>query len=726
MSEPPKPLLIKVVLMIDSHTLRFDKQVTKNTKIGDILAQIKGGLTNEQKKYEFSCFNDGIRLVENNGIDFYGIDDGDEIEIKAFNKPMAMARLSRVVPHEKDYHQIYLNSEKVGFLLKKKVSKVSGWKRRWVVLCRGFLFYYNNPKDEIPIGKMQLKDTYIQFLGSDGEKQFVFQYENKPDCYHFSCESEEEYISWRKVLIEHQTCLISTVAMKMIQESTDFSIVTINKTKKAWLMMNSGTIFCFDSPAESESLFEFYIHESKVLTVAAEKEFTFVHLNNRKSIRFNTSTEYEKWKSMLTDTVKIMGRNIYVDSFITDEYKDKKNIVKEGFLFKEKLKKMQTKKKRWCILTKNKLFYFNCKPENDKNIPFGCFDLLLARVHLTHTNKGENIIEIKTSEGEYQFTSNDNKELTIWADLIQRECTGAPTNVQHLQHVTFDLEWDTSGSDPNEIFCLKEVLGTGSFGTVYHAVHRQSNFEMAIKILTVNKQQTDALKSEIDILKKCRSPNVVSYYGTIKIDENTLWILMDMCGVGSVKDLMKKTMENLNEQQLRYVLNETLKGLVYLHSIKIIHHDIKAGNILLTNEGKVKLADFGVSQQYKENENKKAEDFIGSPLFMSPEVIKKSFYNNKTDIWSLGITVIEMAEGNPPNRHVTSFDQLLTVIENKPPSFKNPKLWTTQLVDFVAQCLIIDYNQRPDAVTLLWHPFIVAQSPPSPQPLLDLIKQVAN
>ncbi|EDR23217.1 hypothetical protein EDI_254990 [Entamoeba dispar SAW760] len=385
MSEPPKPLLIKVVLMIDSHTLRFDKQVTKNTKIGDILAQIKGGLTNEQKKYEFSCFNDGIRLVENNGIDFYGIDDGDEIEIKAFNKPMAMARLSRVVPHEKDYHQIYLNSEKVGFLLKKKVSKVSGWKRRWVVLCRGFLFYYNNPKDEIPIGKMQLKDTYIQFLGSDGEKQFVFQYENKPDCYHFSCESEEEYIN-----------------------------------------------------------------------------------------------------------------------------------------------------------------------------------------------------------------------------------------------------------------------------------------------------------------------------------------------------LMKKTMENLNEQQLRYVLNETLKGLVYLHSIKIIHHDIKAGNILLTNEGKVKLADFGVSQQYKENENKKAEDFIGSPLFMSPEVIKKSFYNNKTDIWSLGITVIEMAEGNPPNRHVTSFDQLLTVIENKPPSFKNPKLWTTQLVDFVAQCLIIDYNQRPDAVTLLWHPFIVAQSPPSPQPLLDLIKQVAN
>ncbi|ELP90176.1 hypothetical protein EIN_406400 [Entamoeba invadens IP1] len=722
MSEPPKPVTIKISLQLDNKTKDIEKQVMKSTKISDILAQIRGGLNTEQKAYEFSCFNDGIKLVETNTLDFYGIGDNDTIEVKGLNKPLAMARLSRVVPHEKDYQQIYLNSDKVGFLLKKKLSTVSGWKRRWVVLCRGFLFYYNNPKDEIPIGKMQIKEDCINFLGSDSEKQFVFSYENKPALYHFACESEEEYLSWKKCLVEHEPCVVSTVAMKMIQESTDFSVVLVNKKTKAWLMMNSGTVFCFDSPAESESLFEFYIHESKVLTIAAEKEFTFVHLNNQRSVKFSTLKEYEKWKKMLSDMIKMMGREMYTDSFITDEYKDRKNIVKEGFLLKEKLKKMQTRKKRWCVLTRNKLFYFDQKPDGkDKNVPFGCFDLLLARVELTKGPKGDEYLEIRTSEGEYQFTSQDPKELETWADLIQRECTGAPTNVQHLQHVTFDLEWDTSGSDPNEIFCLKEVLGTGSFGTVYRAVHRQSNFEMAIKILTVEKQQTDALKSEIDILKKCRSSNVVSYYGTIKIDEKTLWILMDLCAVGSVKDLMKKTMENLNEDQMRYVLNETLKGLVYLHSIKIIHHDIKAGNILLSLDGKVKLADFGVSQQYKDNEDKKADDFIGSPLFMSPEVIKKSFYDNKTDIWSLGITVIEMAEGNPPNRQVASFDQLLQCIEQKIPGFKNPKMWSSQLVDFVGKCLTFDYTQRPDAVTLLWHPFITSPATPVAQPLIDLI-----
>ncbi|KAL7722847.1 non-specific serine/threonine protein kinase [Entamoeba marina] len=197
---------------------------------------------------------------------------------------------------------------------------------------------------------------------------------------------------------------------------------------------------------------------------------------------------------------------------------------------------------------------------------------------------------------------------------------------------------------------------------------------------------------------------------------------MDMCGVGSVKDLMKKTFENLNEEQLRYICNETLKGLVYLHSIKIIHHDIKAGNILLTTDGKVKLADFGVSQQYKENEDKKAEDFIGSPLFMSPEVIKKSFYDNKTDIWSLGITVIEMAEGNPPNQHVTNFEQLLQILETKIPTFKNPKIWSKELIDFVSECLTFDFTKRPDAVSLLWQPFISQPSPPNPQSILELIQ----
>ena len=109
---------------------------------------------------------------------------------------------------------------------------------------------------------------------------------------------------------------------------------------------------------------------------------------------------------------------------------------------------------------------------------------------------------------------------------------------------------------------------------------------------------------------------------------------------------------------------------------------------------------------------------------MSPEVIQKSSYDQRTDIWSLGITVIEMAEGNPPNKHVTSFDQLLKTIQQKSPSFKNPKQWSEQIVDFVAQCLVFQFNERPDAMNLLWHPFIVSQSPPVADSLMSLINQI--
>ncbi|KAL7722846.1 non-specific serine/threonine protein kinase [Entamoeba marina] len=421
MAEPPKPINITIVLSVDNNTRHIEKQVIGSLKIGEILSQ---------KHYEFSCFNDGIRLVETNDLNFYGIGDGDIVDIKGLNKPVALARSSRVVPNEKDYHQIYLNSDKCGFLLKKKTSTVSGWKKRWVVLCRGFLFYYLNPKDDVPIGKLLINRDCVKFIGSSSDKQFVFNYENRGNMYMFACEDEEEYNMWKKCLIDYEPSPVSTVAMKMLQESTAF-----------------------------QKSFEFYIHETKVLTISSKLEFTFVHLNLHKSVYFSTQKEYEQWKKLLSDTIKIMGRDLYNDSFITDEYKDEANILKR-------------------------------RPgKKDKNVPFGCFDLLLARVEVFETSKGFPVLEIKTSEGEYHFTSSNMKELKIWSGLIQRECTGTPQNVQRLQHVTFDLEWDTSGSDPNEIFDLKNVLGTGSFGTVYRAVHRQSNFEMAIKILTVDKQK---------------------------------------------------------------------------------------------------------------------------------------------------------------------------------------------------------------------------------------------
>jgi len=140
--------------------------------------------------------------------------------------------------------------------------------------------------------------------------------------------------------------------------------------------------------------------------------------------------------------------------------------------------------------------------------------------------------------------------------------------------------------------------------------------------------------------------------------------------------------------------------------MNIIHHDIKAGNILLSEEGQVKLADFGVSQQFRSTDQVIAANYIGSPLYMSPEVLRKSVYNAKTDVWSLGITIIELAEGSPPNVGVTSFQKLLMLHERSPPKLRSGFGWSGVLNDFLAHCLVVDPAARSGPIELLAHPFL--------------------
>jgi len=210
----------------------------------------------------------------------------------------------------------------------------------------------------------------------------------------------------------------------------------------------------------------------------------------------------------------------------------------------------------------------------------------------------------------------------------------------------------------------------------------------------------------MEILKKARSENIVGYYGTI-LREHDTWILMDYCGVGAVKDVIKVTMETLNELQCQYVVHHTLKGLHYMHSMKILHLDIKAANILLTETGVVKLADFGVSQMLKTNEmTKEQDDYVGSPLFMAPEIIRKEGYNHKADIWSLGITIIEMIQGRPPNCDINSIEKIPLLASRDPPKFSNPQQWSPAFNKFLASCLVKDPVERPAAINLLMDPFM--------------------
>eukprot|EP01132_Coremiostelium_polycephalum_P000679 gene679-840_t len=285
-------------------------------------------------------------------------------------------------------------------------------------------------------------------------------------------------------------------------------------------------------------------------------------------------------------------------------------------------------------------------------------------------------------------------------ETLLKVVVGTPFNVQHKVHVDFDYKW--SGQDLDRVFDIQEELGRGSYGTVSKALHRESHFTLAIKSIPI--KESAEIEKEITILKKCKSNSIVSYYGSCQQGDN-LWILMEYCSLGSVRDMLELTGKNLSEKQIAYIVTQALKGIHYLHTNQIIHRDIKAANILLNEEAIVKLADFGVSAQL-DDVMSKSTDFIGTPLWMPPEIIQKKPYNNKCDIWSLGISIIEMAEGTPPLCNMPPTRAML-MIPNKPsPTLEKPQNFSKELSNFISLCCKKDPEERPSALDLLSHPFI--------------------
>jgi serine/threonine protein kinase len=214
------------------------------------------------------------------------------------------------------------------------------------------------------------------------------------------------------------------------------------------------------------------------------------------------------------------------------------------------------------------------------------------------------------------------------------------------------MEHIISAEDPTKKYELLELLGEGSYGTVHKAKCRADGSLVAVKILSMEgAENEDELRNELAILKKCVHSSVVSYFGSYRKADN-LWIAMEYCGTGSVRDLLDalKYYTNgtegttLSEVQIAAILAGTLQGLRYLHENRMIHRDIKAGNLLLTQDGGCKLADFGVSAQLQRTLSQR-KTLIGSPYWMAPEVIKEESYDGRADIWSVGIVAIEMAQG---------------------------------------------------------------------------------
>uniref|UniRef100_A0A1I8QFB0 non-specific serine/threonine protein kinase n=1 Tax=Stomoxys calcitrans TaxID=35570 RepID=A0A1I8QFB0_STOCA len=256
---------------------------------------------------------------------------------------------------------------------------------------------------------------------------------------------------------------------------------------------------------------------------------------------------------------------------------------------------------------------------------------------------------------------------------------------------------------PEKVFDIICKLGEGSYGSVYKALHKESTSIVAIKLVPVESDLHDIIK-EISIMQQCDSPYVVRYYGSY-FKQYDLWICMEYCGAGSVSDIMRLRKKTLTEDEISTILSDTLKGLVYLHLRRKIHRDIKAGNILLNTEGYAKLADFGVAGQLTDTMAKR-NTVIGTPFWMAPEVIEEIGYDCVADIWSLGITALEMAEGKPPYGDIHPMRAIFMIPQKPPPSFREPDRWSTEFIDFVSLCLVKNPEERATASDLLEHEFI--------------------
>jgi len=270
-------------------------------------------------------------------------------------------------------------------------------------------------------------------------------------------------------------------------------------------------------------------------------------------------------------------------------------------------------------------------------------------------------------------------------------------------------EEDISQEDPEELFEMLDIIGEGSFGLVCTCRNIKQDIIYAIKFLETEEGDDQCLQKEIDILKETSScANIVRYFGCY-LKENTYMIVMEYCEGGSVLDIMKMCKKTLNEEQIQVISLHVLQGLKYLHSHRIMHRDLKAGNILLSIDGKAKLADFGVSAKLTSTIQKK-NTVVGSPYWMAPEVINvqsdQDGYDFKADIWSLGITGIELAEGKPPLFDIASLRVIFLIPAREPPTLKDQSQWSHEFNNFIAKCLQKDPVKRPLVEELLEHPFV--------------------
>ncbi|NXD77958.1 SLK kinase, partial [Halcyon senegalensis] len=294
---------------------------------------------------------------------------------------------------------------------------------------------------------------------------------------------------------------------------------------------------------------------------------------------------------------------------------------------------------------------------------------------------------------------------------------GGEKKKKQYEHVKRDL-------NPEEFWEIIGELGDGAFGKVFKAQNKETKVLAAAKVIdTKSEEELEDYMVEIDILASCDHPNIVKLLDAFYY-ENNLWILIEFCAGGAVDAVMLELERPLTEPQIKVVCRQTLEALNYLHENKIIHRDLKAGNILFTLDGDIKLADFGVSAKNTRTIQRR-DSFIGTPYWMAPEVVmcetsKDRPYDYKADIWSLGITLIEMAQIEPPHHELNPMRVLLKIAKSDPPTLAQPSKWSSDFKDFLKKCLEKNVDARWNATQLLQHPFVTVTSN---KPIRELIAE---
>uniref|UniRef100_A0A1I8J164 Mitogen-activated protein kinase kinase kinase kinase n=1 Tax=Macrostomum lignano TaxID=282301 RepID=A0A1I8J164_9PLAT len=273
-------------------------------------------------------------------------------------------------------------------------------------------------------------------------------------------------------------------------------------------------------------------------------------------------------------------------------------------------------------------------------------------------------------------------------------------------------------SDPWEFYINIREIGSGTYGRVFKAKNRVTGQYAALKCVKIDpKDDLKSILTELHVLRDCRHANIVEFFGAYLTENRmlnhlNLWLAMEYCGGKSLQDIYTTTHRPLDEASIAFISREVVRGLMHMHSKHQIHRDVKGANILLTTEGRVKLADFGISAQITETLGKRMS-FIGTPYWMAPEIAdvkRKGGYDERCDIWSVGITAIELAELEPPlfNMQPLKALQYMTTSRFKPAKLRDKAAWSGAFHDFLKATLRMNPRNRPAASELLSHQFLVS------------------